>query len=100
MVFVQDATDNLWRDGKRRIWIPDDATALQVRIGVVGHFGIAGHRGISTTQTQIASQFHWANMNNDIGFLFGDACTARALREARRNLECLGKRCTLSIQTS
>ncbi|KAG3098431.1 hypothetical protein PI125_g15326 [Phytophthora idaei] len=40
---VRSSSDALWIDGKARVWIPDDAVELLVRICVVGHFGVAGH---------------------------------------------------------
>ncbi|OWZ13492.1 hypothetical protein PHMEG_00013169 [Phytophthora megakarya] len=40
--------DSLWRDGAQRIWIPGDSAELQMRVCIVGHFGIAGHRGVAS----------------------------------------------------
>lgn len=70
--------DGLWKDARGKIWIPDDATDLQVRICVVGHFGIAGHRGMTLTLQQISERFVWADMKSDVEFLCSVACTAQA----------------------
>ncbi|OWY94851.1 hypothetical protein PHMEG_00035302 [Phytophthora megakarya] len=65
--------DSLWRDDEQRIWIPDDAAELQMRVSVVGHFGIAGHRGVATTVEKICGQSVWKGMNKDIE-LFVNPC--------------------------
>ncbi|KAG3206635.1 hypothetical protein PC128_g578 [Phytophthora cactorum] len=49
-------------------WIPDDAVELQVRICIVGHFGVAGHRGVATTLEKIANEVFWKNIEKDIEF--------------------------------
>lgn len=54
--YTKSKEDSLWRDKKGRIWIPNEATDLQVRVCVVGHFGIAGHRGSGVTLKQISDR--------------------------------------------
>ncbi|OWZ02820.1 LOW QUALITY PROTEIN: Chromodomain protein [Phytophthora megakarya] len=51
-----------------RIWIPDNAIDLQVRVCVVGHFGIAGHRGTAVTLQKIGEHFVWTDMKIDIDY--------------------------------
>ncbi|OWZ02136.1 LOW QUALITY PROTEIN: hypothetical protein PHMEG_00026351, partial [Phytophthora megakarya] len=60
--------DSLWRDNRGRIWIPDTAIDLQVRVCVVGHFGIAGHRGAAVTLQKIGEHFVWTDMKIDIDY--------------------------------
>ncbi|KAG2769498.1 hypothetical protein PC116_g1514 [Phytophthora cactorum] len=75
---VRSSSDALWTDGKARVRIPDDAVELQViYICVVGHIGVAGHRGVATTLENIANEFFWKNIEKDIEFSCGDASTAR-----------------------
>ncbi|KAJ8558674.1 hypothetical protein ON010_g8774 [Phytophthora cinnamomi] len=56
------------KDGQGRIWVPDEAADLQVRIGVVGHFGIAGHRALAPTLAKIGEKFTWKGMKSDIEY--------------------------------
>lgn len=58
--------DATWTDEKGRIWIPDEATELQVRLCAVGQFGIAGHRGTVVMLAKISERFVWRDMNKDI----------------------------------
>ncbi|GMF65957.1 unnamed protein product [Phytophthora lilii] len=74
----RSTTDLLLRDERGRIWIPDDAVDMQMRICVVGHFGIAGHRGMKVTLQQIKAKFVWTNMAKDADFLCVAAYTALA----------------------
>ncbi|KAF4147750.1 Integrase zinc binding domain [Phytophthora infestans] len=64
----QPSEDALWTDDHGKVWIPDVATSLQVRVCVVGHFDIAGHRGILVTQQQIGERFFWTGMRDDIEY--------------------------------
>ncbi|KAF0729338.1 hypothetical protein Ae201684_013084 [Aphanomyces euteiches] len=42
-----------------KIWIPDDAIDLQVRVCVVAHAGAAGHRRIDATTASVEEMFEW-----------------------------------------
>ncbi|OWY90110.1 hypothetical protein PHMEG_00041912 [Phytophthora megakarya] len=65
---TQTEEDSLWRDNRGCIWIPDTAIDLQVRVCVVGHFGIAGHRGATVTLQKIGEHFVWTDMKIDIDY--------------------------------
>ncbi|POM64769.1 Chromodomain containing hypothetical protein [Phytophthora palmivora] len=54
-----------------QIWIPAEDGLLQLRICIVGHFGVAGHRGLDTTVTAIAKRFWWADLLADVKFFVG-----------------------------
>jgi hypothetical protein len=56
----------LHTDAEGRVWIPDEASDLQLRICIVSHTGIGGHRGFRTTLRTIRQFFFWATMNGDI----------------------------------
>ncbi|GMF47725.1 unnamed protein product [Phytophthora fragariaefolia] len=58
--------DRVLRDNKARIWLPADASELQLRVGIVDHFGAAGHRADTVTLTNIASKFVWSDMKADV----------------------------------
>ncbi|GMF34349.1 unnamed protein product [Phytophthora lilii] len=58
--------DLLLRYERGRIWIPDEAVDMQMRICVVGHFGIAGHCGMKVTLQQVKAKFVWTNMAKDV----------------------------------
>jgi Integrase zinc binding domain len=60
------STDGLYRLHKGRIWIPSCADDLQLRICIVGHTGLGGHRGIQATTDTIASMFYWSTITQDI----------------------------------
>ncbi|KAG3092615.1 hypothetical protein PI124_g15604 [Phytophthora idaei] len=65
---AQSPANLMRRDKHDRIWIPDGATDMQMRVCMVGHFGIAGHRGTKVTLKQISEKFVWTKMANDIEF--------------------------------
>ncbi|POM60294.1 hypothetical protein PHPALM_30868 [Phytophthora palmivora] len=48
--------------------VPNKAVELQVRICIVGHFGVAGYRGVSTTTAKIGVEFFWTDDEKDIEF--------------------------------
>ncbi|GMF34640.1 unnamed protein product [Phytophthora fragariaefolia] len=49
-----------------RVWIPDDAVELQLRLGVVTRAGAAGHRGAKTTATALEDLFSWRSLRKDV----------------------------------
>ncbi|KAH9109322.1 hypothetical protein AeMF1_015599 [Aphanomyces euteiches] len=53
-----------------KIWIPDDAIDLQVRVCVVAHAGAAGHRRIDATTASVEEMFEWRTTKADVkGFV-------------------------------
>ncbi|KAJ8539125.1 hypothetical protein ON010_g12746 [Phytophthora cinnamomi] len=48
--------------------LSNEAADLQVRICVVGHFGIAGHRTLAPTLEKIGEGFTWIGMKSDIEY--------------------------------
>lgn len=51
---------------KDRLWIPDEAEDLQLRIIVSAHCGNAGHRGIITTSHTIRDKCFWSTIDEDV----------------------------------
>ncbi|KAE9348445.1 hypothetical protein PR003_g6408 [Phytophthora rubi] len=58
--------DQIVRDADGRIWLPAEATDLQLRICIVGHFGVAGHRSAAVTLRAIAAKFIWPGLAADV----------------------------------
>ena len=48
---------SVYRDNQNRIWIPNDADGIQLRICIIGHTGPAGNRGYSTTLSNVHAHF-------------------------------------------
>lgn len=48
-----------------KVWIPDPDTLLQIKILVIAHCGIGGHRGHETTLSTIREKFIWTDMASD-----------------------------------
>ena len=60
---------DIWMDDKRklyvqkgRIWIPDSAGELQLRLCIVALAGAQGHRGVATTLQQLTERYVWTGM--------------------------------------
>lgn len=53
-----------YKNGK--IIIPDEDKQLQLRIMIVAHFGLSGHRGTKTTTEKIENYCTWTNLVNDV----------------------------------
>ncbi|KAH9109965.1 hypothetical protein AeMF1_015085 [Aphanomyces euteiches] len=45
-----------------RVWIPDDSLDLQVRICVVAHAGVAGHRRLEATTAAVSEFCEWTSL--------------------------------------
>lgn len=68
-----DTEGDLFKDSAGRIWIPDDADVMKLRLMIAGHcagFGV-GHRGAETTLTKVKEFFVWNNMANDVRSFIG-----------------------------
>jgi RNase H-like domain found in reverse transcriptase/Integrase zinc binding domain len=55
---------HLFDDGA--IWIPQNATNLQLRICVAAHCGCAGHRGTKATLAKIEHKVRWDSLKADV----------------------------------
>ncbi|OWZ02461.1 hypothetical protein PHMEG_00025967, partial [Phytophthora megakarya] len=58
-------TLSAWCDEAGRIWLPDSASDLQLRICIIGHFGVAGHRSMEVTLATIREHFVWSTLEKD-----------------------------------
>ena len=57
--------DCLWRKDKC-IWIPGKAHELQMKVLVVSHCSLGGHRGLKATESIIRENFYWDDMHGDV----------------------------------
>jgi transposase InsO family protein len=55
----------LWVDAQQRVYIPDHSK-LRVRLFVVAHQGLGGHRGIDTTMRWLREKVTWEGMVDDV----------------------------------
>jgi Integrase zinc binding domain len=60
------SAEGLYRTKVRKVWIPSDADDLQLRICIVAHMGIWGHRGRKTTTDRIKGIFDWDTLAEDV----------------------------------
>jgi hypothetical protein len=67
-LFLMQRGDDAWITESRAVWVPQDAAQMQVRLCVVAHFGIAGHRGVETTLQRLKLRFWWNGMAKDVKF--------------------------------
>ncbi|ETV97426.1 hypothetical protein H310_09756 [Aphanomyces invadans] len=53
------------------LWIPDDATGLQLRLCVCAHASLAGHRPAGQTLASLAKFCRWSTLKADVKFFVG-----------------------------
>ncbi|CAK4566684.1 unnamed protein product, partial [Aphanomyces euteiches] len=53
------------------VWIPLSEGELQMRLCVVAHFGMGGHRGVNATRQVLSDRFWWPHMGEDVAFFVG-----------------------------
>ena len=70
--FVLDPQLNVHVNSAELIWVPR-GNDLRERTSVIAHSGMAGHRGMRTTQRAISSKFFWPSMKETISE-FTKAC--------------------------
>jgi hypothetical protein len=58
--------NNVYFTDSHCIFIPPDALELKLRILIISHCGLAGHRGIKTTLNNIRSRFYWESLAQDV----------------------------------
>jgi hypothetical protein len=51
--------DDVWITESGVVWVPQDVAQMEVRLCVVAHFGMAGHRGVETTLQRLKLRFWW-----------------------------------------
>jgi len=57
--------ESLW-SVNGRTWIPDEADDLQLRLLVVAHCGVGGHRGAESTESTLREEFTWSTLKEDV----------------------------------
>ncbi|RHY66860.1 hypothetical protein DYB34_009142 [Aphanomyces astaci] len=55
------------------VWIPTSASDLHMRLFVVAHIGVGGHRGINTTKQILVDRSWWSDIASDVSY-FVDRC--------------------------
>ncbi|ETO66354.1 hypothetical protein F444_16481 [Phytophthora nicotianae P1976] len=60
--------NSIWLVKGDKIWIPEKMSELQLRICVVGHFGVAGHRASDVTFSANSAKFYWKSLKEDVVF--------------------------------
>jgi hypothetical protein len=63
---LSQAEDVLYRTSSGTTWIPADACDLQLRICIVAHTVVGGHRGYKSTMASIGKFFYWDTMDIDV----------------------------------
>ncbi|KAF0774600.1 hypothetical protein AaE_001700 [Aphanomyces astaci] len=54
-----------------RLWIPDDAMELQLRLCVCAHASLAGHRGADLTMENLSKFCWWTTQKTNVQFFVG-----------------------------
>ncbi len=49
-----------------KIWIPTEASEMQLILILIAHTGTAGHRGVEATLDILKQSYHWKYMHNDV----------------------------------
>ena len=58
--------NDVWENENNIIWVPDNATDLQLRLCVIAHTSAAGHRGIYATEAALRNFCFWTTLSEDI----------------------------------
>ena len=72
--YANESTNMMYndKDGMKRfrrsnaIWIPDRATSLQLRLLIISHCGIGGHRASDSTRDKLAGRYAWKTLRADV----------------------------------
>lgn len=65
---AKDQDDGLWKRGNR-IWVPAHDAELQLKVLVISHAGVAGHRGQDATLSILRESFWWPKMESSVNEL-------------------------------
>lgn len=49
-----------------RIWVPDEAKELKLKVTISAHCGIDGHRKMDGTENEVEAEFTWSDLINDV----------------------------------
>ena len=60
-----DNAESVWKKGEA-MWIPGKDVELQLKILVISHCGLVGHRGAVATASIVAETFWWETMKDDV----------------------------------
>lgn len=90
------------------VWVPDEDTALQLRLCVIAHTGAAGHRGPQATKDTLSSNFSWSTVESDIDAFVSDCIHCLSTTgggkyhgpSARRSMERSQMTCSNSITST
>lgn len=58
--------DGIWQDSRGALWVPGDATDLQLRLGVIAHARPSGHLGMDVTEDTLRKRFTVMTLSSDI----------------------------------
>lgn len=61
----QTESDGLWRTATGQVWVPNKH-CLRVRLCIVAHQSLGGHRGSEVTLKRVAEKFVWKGMRGDV----------------------------------
>lgn len=70
--YVQACTDTLklidhfWNYPKGTIWVPDDATDIQLRLWITANSSPARHRGCGAAGSALRSKFQWSTLTEHV----------------------------------
>jgi hypothetical protein len=65
--------DGLYYTANEQVLVPDEASELQLRLLVVAHFSVGGHRGAKVTADIVKRKFWWSTIDEDVK-LFVEKC--------------------------
>ena len=60
-----DTADKLWKK-RGLIWVPEDDPEMQLKVMVVSHCGLCGHRGQESSESIVRENFYWRTLKDDM----------------------------------
>ena len=86
--------NEVWKNDKGEIFIPETETNLQIRLLIAAHSGMSGHRAVDTTLSNLTRRFWWKTRDEDYEVSFHHFCTASLLLAVIKFREHWATRCT------
>ena len=82
---VTEDSEGYWRTESGALWIPAGVPDLKIRLCVVAHYGLGGHRGVESTLLCLKKHFEWHHMKSDVQRFVGQClhCMGAAGRVKR-----------------